>query len=384
MKNIKKMLIDASVNQEIHDLSKSIINKVDVSKVKKAPTTVVVKKNRSFGIFYKLGVVALGAAGLILIGISIGKGTISTNNPNGNQNQLIPSGNIDSGIGGSDINEPFNPEFMEYSYEYLNNMETQETYNLVNIASTLDKYTFGPVELGETKALTVSQEKALVNDLSCYLYNIEDMLGLKDKVTCEKALVNNNPDYADYKNDIKVIIPNASEYHYYMNETVISEKQSGDVTYKTNTSYNGVIVYGSNEFEINGTMNYSQSPKNDKSSTFKYITNIKIDANKYVLVTEEFKTTENSKENSFNYEYHFGDDVRIINVNQKFADDGSTKSVSFYNGSNSGWYTQIGSIKHTDNHYLECSIKKYDGEYLYVDLNNGVYTYSFKNSKNIY
>ena len=116
--DIKNMLKAAANKQNIHDLDKEIINKVDTSKVviaQKKPT----RKLRVFGYSFT-GIACASMA--VAIGIGVG---LSINK---NNNQAYTPNN-------DDIDEPLPYVSSGDTIKYLESVEKQEFYNLVNIAN---------------------------------------------------------------------------------------------------------------------------------------------------------------------------------------------------------------------------------------------------------
>lgn len=363
---IKNMLKEKANKQEINDLQKEILAKVDTSKVLDAPILAPRRNIKWVPIF--AGAFALVA--VFALGISIPFMTNGFNNSKDNNTNVVETGRPhiteDTQYYTGDVDNITIDEMQSY----LSKMENQQTYNIINVAESFSKLNFDEVTLDTAnKKMTVSEEKALVNDLSNYMYNIEEMLGIKETPTCNKT-DNTNTEY-EFDNKIVVSSDN-SNYIIYLTEDIISEKNINEVNYKVNSAINGVISINDKNYSFVGTYNY-------KDNVFEYNTKVDLDNNTYVVVNEKFKNKTNDKENIFTYKYYQnGEEKKTIIVDQNLNLDYSTKSLKFQNG-----YTEIGSIT-ADNNNIICNIKSRDGDVLTITNNNGGYSYTFKNSNNKY
>ena len=348
MNDIKKKLIMASENQKINDLSSKIIDKVDTSRVIIKPKAQ--KKKIPYYFIGKLAIFSAGVAGILMLGISFGKINDKNNNNIGIEESQF------------DIDEVT-------LNTYLDKIETQETYNIVNIAHAIENINIFDVEEGLDKNLTKSQEEALVNDINQYIYNIEDMRGLTPKVEC---ISTNNLDINyNYSDKITINSPYYS-YNLYITERIIEESNVGEATYKSNSIIEGVIVIGEKEYSIIGT-------KIIKNGTIEYTNKIIIDNDNYINVKELFKEKLNDKDNEFTYEYHIGNKTKTITVTQKRDLDGNTTKIHFDNG-----YNKIEDIYNNEENYLACKIKSSNSDILYINKNLDTFSYKFKNSGNEY
>ena len=374
---IKNMLKEKANKQEINDLQKEILAKVDTSKVLDEP---IIAPRRSV----KWAPIFAGAFALVAVfalGISIPYMTNGFNNSKDNITNVVETGTgtpktTEENVTGNntntnviDIDTEANVTIDEMQ-TYLSKMENQQSYNIINVASSFANLNFDEVTLDDvSKKMTVSEEKALVNDLSSYMYNIEEMLGIKNAPTCNRSK-NTNTSY-DY-NDKIVVSSNDSNYIIYLTEEIISKKNINKVNYKVNSAINGIININDSNYSFVGTYSY-------KDNVFEYNTKVILDENTYVEVNERFKNKPNDKENIFTYNYYQNNELKkSIIVDQNLNSDYSTKSLKFKNS-----YTYIGSIT-VDNENIICKIQSRDGEILTITNDNGGYTYTFKNSDNKY
>ena len=374
---IKNMLKEKANKQEINDLQKEILAKVDTSKVLDEP---IIAPRRSV----KWAPIFAGAFALVAVfalGISIPYMTNGFNNSKDNITNVVETGTgtpktTEENITGNNTNTNVIDTDTEANVTidemqtYLSKMENQQSYNIINVASSFANLNFDEVTLDDvSKKMTVSEEKALVNDLSSYMYNIEEMLGIKNAPTCNRS--NNTNTSYDY-NDKIVVSSNDSNYIIYLTEEIISEKNINKVNYKVNSAINGIININDSNYSFVGTYSY-------KDNVFEYNTKVILDENTYVEANEKFKNKPNDKENIFTYNYYQNNELKkSIIVDQNLNSDYSTKSLKFKNS-----YTYIGSIT-VDNENIICKIQSRDGEILTITNDNGGYTYTFKNSSNKY
>lgn len=372
---IKNMLKEKANKQEINDLQKEILAKVDTSKVLDEPIIAPRRSVKWVPIF--AGAFALVAA--FTLGISIPFMTNGFNNSKDNITNVVETGTgipktTEENITGNNTNVIDTDTEANVTIDemktYLSKMENQQSYNIINVASSFANLNFNEVTLDDvSKKMTVLEEKALVNDLSSYIYNIEEMLGIKNAPTCNRS--NNTNTSYDY-NDKIVVSSNDSNYIIYLTEEIISEKNINKVNYKVNSAINGIININDSNYSFVGTYSY-------KDNVFEYNTRVILDENTYVEVNEKFKNKPNDKENIFTYNYYQNNELKkSIIVDQNLNSDYSTKSLKFKNS-----YTDIGSIT-VDNENIICKIQSRDGEILTITNDNGGYTYTFKNSTNKY
>jgi hypothetical protein len=286
--DIKNMLKAAANKQNIHDLDKEIINKVDTSKVviaQKKPT----RKLRVFGYSFT-GIACASMA--VAIGIGVGLSINKNNN-----NQAYTSNN-------DDIDEPLPYVSSGDTITYLESVEKQEFYNLVNIANSLETFkNYDVLQKTASKELSVGEEKAIANNINAYVYNIEDMLGILE-TECKTI---SNPDKSKYAYDNKLVVSvlKAEEvlqtYTAYYTETIINKKTikgTNDI-YKLDASTTGVIVVGEYEYKFVGTEKIS----NQKIT---FTTSIEIDESKSVTVQETFA----EKGNEYKYSFYEADSLK--------------------------------------------------------------------------
>lgn len=363
---IKNELKNLSSKQEIHDLQSNILNKVDTSKVLNDS---FVERKRSI----KLVPIFAGAFALLLVfglGISI---PFITNSLNSNKPETKP---VETNPNTTTIVEENSPiDFSNYSTEYVNQyfsaMETQEVHNIINVAGMLNSITYDEVTLDNTSAkqrMTVSEETAIVNDLNNYISNIEEMLGIRASSIISREATDEN----EYSNKISVkSLP--LDYVIYFNEDIIEEKNINKVNYKSNAIIQGLITCGSNSYKFSGTFRLTKT-------AFEYETKVELNSNKYVIVKEKFKSSENIFTYTFYDKNIESDPIKEIIVDQKLNDDGTTKEIDFQNS-----YTKLASIKPDKNGgYISCKIKGRDGDSISIDKEVNKYTYIFNNSNNKY
>ena len=356
--NIKNKLKDLANKQEINDLHENIISKVDTSKVLDDPLIIPTRRFRLFPLI-------LGAASFVMvfaIGLAIPFMVNGVNTKPAQTN--IPTEPVVTNPPTETMVDEFDFSVLTIKPQnFLNTMESQEAYNIVNVVNTFNNITFSNVSLdtAEKPHMTESEEIELVNDINNNISNIEYMLGLKASPSCISS-ENTNTKY-DYATLVDV-----------KEEVVVEEKNIGEINYKSNKDYDGIIVSGNNEYSFSGSLRLTKN-------AFEYNTTVIIDNNKYVKVYEKFGT----RENEFIYNYYDKSDVeniktKTITINQLLNEDGTTKKVSFEN-----LYTDLDYIRNGENNYLSCKIKSRDSEMLSINLVDGnKYEYRFKNSDNTY
>ncbi len=279
--DIKNKIIVAANKQNIHDLDKEIINRVDTSKVMIAQKKPV-RKLRAFRYSFA------GVAGaLMAVAVGIGVGMMISNN-----NQAYTP-NAD------DIDEPLPYVSSSDTIEYLKSIEEQEFYNLVNIANSLETFKeYDELEKASSKDLSEIEEKAIANNINAYVYNIEDMLGL----FTTNCTTTPNQDKSKYSYDKILNVSNDYQsYTAYYTENIIRYKtiEGTNDIYKLDASTSGVIVIGEYEYKFNGTEKIS----NQKIT---FTTSIEIDESKRVTVQETFA----EKGNEYKYSFYDGNALK--------------------------------------------------------------------------
>ena len=354
-KNIKEMLLKAARDQKINDNSKAIISNVDTSKViisqKKAP------RRLRFAPYALVGI----ASAVIMVGIGFAIGSTATS-----------VNTVDSPAGQFDD--------FETMTQFITGSQAVEYYNIVNVASILDDFTYDVVTRSTTsKNMTTEEEASLVNDVDLYMYNLEEMLGLT--TPSQPVLIENGNNYHNYKNDVCVKLSN-DNYHIYFDEEILKEENKGETNYKLKSIITGSILVENNEYQFTGT-------RDIKNGASIYSTKIYLDSedsSDYFLINEEF----NTNENEFTYEAYI-DDVRVkyIDVEQSLNTDGSTDSVYLRKLLDPSKDVESNNMNQvtfalSDTHYMAGKLKSRNGDYIYVDKNESSYEYSFKNSLNKY
>lgn len=401
--DIEKMLKDAANKQEISDLQKSILNRVDTSKV--LEPEIIVAPKKKYRLFPLLFSGLATAALLITLGISIGFNTgKTTNNPVNDDkdpiNNVIPDD--DSNPTKPEPSNPIGPVnptttpttnsttipsittepekvVIEDENIIINDLNVElrgqyaaiqkmEAYNIINVANTFNDVSFKEYEASADKFLTAELEESIVDDFNLYIYNIEDMLG-HGTVTAYGSETSSL--IYRYENLINIVSSHFS-YNIYYDEEIIEEKNINQDNYKYKGSLVGVIVCGTNEYEFTGIKRI----KNDK---LYYETTIKISDTKSVKVTETFGGTENE----FIYDYSYDNKTKKVLINQKLNEDGSTKSIQFK--ANESQNNEVNMMIYpNDEKYIVGDMKSRENELLTVDKIGDTYTYTFKNSNRTY
>ncbi|MBR6071543.1 MAG: hypothetical protein IKP77_01765 [Acholeplasmatales bacterium] len=367
---IKKMLKLAASKQEINDLQKSILNRVDTSKVLNQEVIKAPKKKVSFMPFLISGVAT--AALLITLAITIGVNNTNSNtdgphndpkvptiNPtNTTVPTVVPTENIITENINTLIKNELNTQ-LQAQYETIQKIEVQ---NIVNTANTFINVSFNDYP-AINKNLTVSQEEYIVDNYYIYSDNFAQMFGIDTSLTTLES----NTDSLIYKYN-KVIDVNSNNYNYkiYYDEELIEEKTSTSYKYKGNIA--GVIVCGENEYQFEGL-------KRIKNDELIYQTTITIGENKYVEVYEDFSQTLNE----FRFNYFFEGKEKNIIIKQSLNTDNSTKDIQFIINKNTNEINLETSLK---NDSIECKIKSSNSDIMTVS--NDFKTYKFKNSQNTY
>jgi len=366
---IKNELKNLASKQEIHDLQSNILNKVDTSKVLNDS---FVERKRSI----KLVPILAGAFALLLVfvlGISIPFITNSLNSNNPVETKPIETTPITNPITENVTSNDSPIDFSSYSTEYVDQyfsaMEIQEVHNIINVAGMLQNITYDEVTLDTSakQKMTVSEETAIVNDLNNYISNIEEMLGMRNSSSPSKEKIDEN----GYSNKINVSsLP--LDYVIYYNEQIIEEKNINEINYKSNSSIQGVIKCGEKSYKFNGTFRLTKT-------AFEYETRVELTSNKYVIVKEQFKSSENIFKYSFFDKNINSDSIKDIIVDQKLNEDGTTREIDFQNS-----YTKLASIKADNTGYISCKIKGRDGDSISITKKVNQYIYTFNNSNNNY
>ena len=370
---IENMLKNAANKQEINDLQKSILNRVDTSKVLNNETVVAPKRK------IRLMPLLIGsmatAALLITLGVTIGVNNNSSNsngphnnpttptiiptNPTNTTNPTtLPTENIITENINTLIKNELNAQ-LQSQYETIQKTEVQ---NIINTANTFINVSFNDYP-GINKNLTTVQEEYIVDNYHIYSQNFAQMFGIDTSL----STLESSTDSLIYKYK-KVIDINSNNYNYkiYYDEELIEEKTTSSYRYKGNIE--GVIVSGEYEYQFDGI-------KRIKNDELIYETKITIADDKYVNVYESFSQTLN--EFRFNYFYN-GKEKNVI-IKQSLNSDNSTKDIQFIINKNINEINLETSLK---NNSIECKIKSSNSDIMTVS--NDFKTYKFKNSQNTY
>lgn len=375
MKKIKQMLIEKANKQEIHDLQNEILKNVDMNKVRtiELPSK---KHSRRF-VLSNVLLASTFAATCVLIGIGIG----SMGKTTGTETETKTFEQNGQRTYNDDlyIND-------EAAFQiYLNNVFNRECYNMINIAPALKNLSvINVTPAGEDKKMTESEENCFVNDLHSEIYNIEGILGLKDKENCT-VVANTNPNY-DY--DYVISVNNSySNYYIYYNEFVYETKYANGKEYKTNSNIEGLIVSGTDEYEFHGNRNFKSSTTNDNFTTT--YSNY-IEYNGYnILVKEVFQRDKTELSYTF---YNNDTKIKKIEMIEKYEKESlQLQEIEFdtviYNndGTELDKLEAVISSKHqSDANYIFLDISSRNGDKLTINKNNDQFSYYFKNSKNTY
>ena len=364
--NIKMMLKEASLKQDIPDLSEKIIANVDTSKIE--PEIKSVKAPKKKFNFFPLMIAGVATAVLVLT-LSI---TIGVMNNRGN-NPVVPSNPVDPVI-------PQEP-VVEYEEITLNTLEkffsdftVNDAPNMINIVNTFNNVSFDKPSNVTTGALSVEMENTIVNDVNLFINNIEDMLGYINTI----STLNKSP-LSDYKYLINV---NNNNYIYkiYYNETLIEEKNVDKDNYKYRAELNGKIVIGNNNYNFTGE-------KRIKNSKLIYTTNIIIGENQNVDVQESFTInkdfTINYNQFEFKYNYHLNNVIKNFRITQRFDSNKNIRDIRFVANETEPCEFKM-TIKPTDDNSILASIDSRNDQLSISLIETNYYCYTFKKSGNIY
>lgn len=363
-KDIKQKLRVLADKEEIKDFSNEIISKVDTSNVYLNKPAKV--RHKAFK-FVLSGTLATACAVLLVaLGISVGL------NNNTHSNSIVDdSDDVISYVSKEDV------------IKYLDDVETKEYYNMVNVASNLDEFTkFYFLEKSSSKELSTTEEEVIVSNISAYIYNMEDMFGLLEKDV--KAFYKENKIDNGYKYDLQIDSSYYS-YHVYYNETVINQKELDGQIVKLNSNTEGKIVLEDVTYAFTGN-------KIIKNNKITFTTKILIDENKTIEISETF----GEKENEYIYSFVSNSKtVKKIEVVDKLNTEGVSEKIktnyiwingeldSKTNGESNDCKIEIDFTKGTDS-YIDGAFKSKNKNHVYINKTNNTFTYTFKNSKNKY
>ena len=283
--NIKNKLIEAANKQQINDLSDEIIRKVDTTKV--LNSTPSRKKSFNFAPFIFAGATACTLA--VVIGVSIGLNVNRGTNTNNPTNSAFDFTNTSS----------------EEVQRLLNKISTQESYNIINIANSLD------VVLDDVKNNNASIEEGIMNpeieialakDFNPYIYNIEAMYDLYDPIV--STVSNNTNSLYSYEKDLKIVSP-YYEYHLYYDEVITEQKNANEDNYKEKSDIDGIIICGFNAYDF-------ETHKTIKNDTVEYKSTIYVSTTKYVEIDSKFTTDRNI----YTYTYYNDNETKEVNIEQ--------------------------------------------------------------------
>ena len=366
-KDLKSMIKKLSDEQDIHDVSNDVLKNVDMNKVR---NQVIVKTPEPKRIILFSNLISAFAAAMLVVLVVV---LVNSNNKP-EENKPIDSPIVDNNTSGDNNTTlpetKFEDNLLMFS-QYLESMQKQEAYNMINVVPSFGKFTFNEVTLSGDKKMTDSEMEALASDLNSQIYNIEEMLGLTS-VQCtideNQAQCIDESKYKDYENVITVDGP-LSSYKLYFNEKNITEKNVGKTNFKSKSNIYGVID------SINSLVSF-EGHKEYKNGETTYSTLIELEG--YIIeVIEVF----GKDANEFTYNvYKDSELAKQIYVKQKLDDDRNVRALEFKNQ-----YTTINVEKKNVSSDSEVTFKvdSRNGETLTVLKTETNYTYKFGNGKEI-
>ncbi len=365
-KDIKNKLRVLADKQEVKDYSKEILSKVDISNVY---FNEPVKSRKRIFKFAFSGTLAVACAALLVaVGINVG---------------------LKNQGGSSNSNTSTEDDIINYVKDedvitYLDEVNSKEYYNIVNIANNLGNFTkFDKLEKSSSKELTASEEEAIVANISTYIYNMEDMFGLLSKKTSAFYIKNEDAKF-DYEYDLE-INSQYYTYHVYYDEIVIQQKELDGQIVKLNSNTLGEIVLDDCTYQFTGN-------KIIKNNKVMFTTKIIIDEDKSLEISETF----GEKENEYIYSFVKNSSiVKKIEVVEKKDDTLTTTKIktnyiwingevdSKINNENDDYKLEIDFTKGTTS-YIDGSFKSKNKNHVYINKEGNSFNYTFKNSKNKY
>lgn len=343
MKNdVRQKLIDAANRQQINDLTDNILRNVDTNKVLRP--TPSVKRRFNFVPLIFAGVATCAIVAVVGVSIGIGLSNNKSNNGSAENNYVVDYTNTSS----------------ETTRRLLNKISTQESYNIINIANSLNDVTFDNQTIGT--GMDAEIEQALVGDFSPYIYNIESMFD-SDKYPIVSTVEENKNSLYSFKNDLKVVSP-YYEYHLYYDEVITEVKD--EASYKEKSDITGVVVCKDGEFSFT-------TLKTIKNDTVSYNSKIYVSSTKYVDVVSTFKYDRCY----YTYTFFDGIDSKDIYIEQKIKEEKTTE-IEFKSRNKTFELT----IKNNDD-VLNCKVKSRDDSFT-VTHENENHVITFKKSGNTY
>lgn len=364
-KDIKNKLRVLADKQEIKNYSNEIISKVDTSNVY---LNEPLKSRKRYYKFALSGTLACACAALLVaLGINLGL-----------KNQ-----------GGQDSSEPKDDDIINYVkgddvITYLDDINSQEYYNIVNVANNLDDFIkYDKLEKTTSKELTKSEEEAIVSNISAYVYNMEDMFGLAGSKSNAFYKNNSNDEY-DYEYDLE-IKSQYYNYHVYYDEVVVKQTELNGEIIKLNSNTFGEIV-------LSDVVYYFTGNKIIKNNKVTFTTKIFMDDTNSLEISETF----GEKENEYIYSFvKNSSTVKKIEVVEKKDDTLATTKIktnyiwingevdSKVNGESDDYKMEIDFTKGTTS-YIDGSFKSKNKNHVYINKEGNSFTYTFKNSQNKY
>lgn len=377
-KDLKSMIKKLSDEQEIHDIQNDILKNVDMNKVRNQS---FVKNPHPKRFILLTNMFSAFAAAMIVVLVVL----IINSNNKPEENKPIDSPIVDNNTSGDNNTTlpetKFEDNLLMFS-QYLESMQKQEAYNMINVVPSFGKFTFNEVTLSDDKSLTESEMVALANDLNSQIYNIEEMLGL----TSIDCILNENQyygvdesNYKDYENVISVTGP-LSSYHLYFNEIDVTSKNIGKTNFKSKSNIYGVIDSETSIVSFEGQREY----KNEKTT---YLT--KVELNGITIYVEEVF---GENENEFLYTFYKDNLVKNIYIRQRFYADGNmkldfkvihTRNINDEDDLSKSTSIEVQTKNIENNNSIEFKFDSRSGETLTVTKNETNYTYKFGNGKEI-
>lgn len=331
MNKIKNKLLEAANRQDIHDLSSDIISKVDTSKVKMSFEPI--KRRRP--VFALGGIVSALAAcfvAAVIIGVSVSNS--NKDNSSTKNDTVIDDNNMTS-------------SHSIYVADYASDIYTLAAIAMNNIDDDINSSTGG--------TLTKENEKIIVDEVNPYISTIESFLK-KETVSFKYSEV----DFLGYDSLLNVSTDGGSVAFYY-NEILETEKNVGEVNYKSYSTVEGLI-------KINDSLSYNVEG-------YKRIKNGKIDTYLDVLLEAENKISLQEIKSNTEVEYRFNEYI-----------NGNTSVINIVNKIDKG------EVRFEQSFKLDFVIKDdvlqadfadgYNNELLTVNFINDTTVYHFKNSDN--
>ena len=169
MKNVKQMIKKLSDEQDIHDVSNDVLKNVDMNKVR---NQVIVKTPEPKRIILFSNLISAFAAAMLVVLVVV----LVNSNSKPEDSKPIDNPIVDNNTGDNNTALPeanFEDNLLMFS-QYLESMQNQEAYNMINVVPSFGKFTFNEVTLSDDKKMTDSEMEALASDLNSQIYCSQD------------------------------------------------------------------------------------------------------------------------------------------------------------------------------------------------------------------